>query len=77
MKIRGIKPGKYKHYKGDTMEVIGVSFHSETLEEFVTYKHVTGEHSDEQHYWVRPIDMFLENVEVGGKNMPRFEYLGE
>ena len=80
-----IKPGKYKHYKGDTMEVIGEALHSETLEEFVVYKHITGEYAEESHYWVRPLKMFLEDVEVdgnpvkpnghGARKVPRFEYL--
>ena len=71
-----IKPGKYKHFKGDTVEVIGTALHSETLEEFVTYKHLTGKHAGETHYWVRPIKMFLEEVEVEGKKMKRFERVG-
>ena len=71
-----IKLGKYKHFKGDIMEVIGTALHSETLEEFVIYKHVTGDRAGESNYWVRPITMFLEEVEVNGKKIPRFEYMG-
>lgn len=70
-----IKLGKYKHYKGDLVEVIGKSLHSETLEEFVTYRHITGKRKDENHFWVRPIKMFYEDVEINGKKMPRFEYI--
>lgn len=79
-----VKLGKYKHFKGDDVEVIGVVFHSETLEKFVLYKHITGKCSGEKNYWVRPIKMFLEKVEVNGrakgrasKKVPRFEYIGE
>jgi len=71
-----IKLGKYLHYKGDTMEVIGIALHSETLEEFVVYKHITGKRSGENNYWVRPIKMFLEEVKVDGQNVPRFKYVG-
>ncbi len=67
--------GKYQHYKGDIMEVIGTAFHSETLEEFVVYKHVNGEHAGESHFWVRPVKMFLENVVVDGHEVPRFKKL--
>lgn len=75
MESEKIKSGKYKHYKGDTVEVIGMAVHSETLEEFVAYKHVTGVHSGEGHYWIRPVKMFLEEIEVDGKKMPRFKAL--
>ena len=73
--IAGIRPGVYRHYKGDEMEVIGSALHSETLEEFVVYKHLTGEHAGETNFWVRPRGMFLEEVEVDGAHKPRFEFL--
>ena len=72
-----IKLGKYKHYKGDTVEVFGTALHSETLEEFVVYKHLTGSHAGETHFWVRPFVMFNEEVKIGGEKMPRFEYVGK
>ncbi len=72
-----VKPGKYQHFKGDVMEVIGTALHSETLEEFAVYRHVTGERAGEPYYWIRPIDMFLEEVEAEGKKVPRFKYIGE
>ncbi|TAN58229.1 DUF1653 domain-containing protein [Patescibacteria group bacterium] len=67
------KLGKYRHYKGKEYKVIGVARHSETLEELVVYQALYGEGG----FWVRPIKMFLEEVEVDGKKMPRFEYLGK
>jgi hypothetical protein len=69
--------GKYQHYKGDIMEVIGTALHSETQEELVVYKHVTGEHAGERHFWVRPVKMFLENVVVDGRAVPRFKFINE
>ena len=51
--------------------MIGVATHSETLEEFVVYRALYGEHK----LWVRPKKMFLEEVEVDGKKFPRFEFL--
>ncbi len=64
--------GRYKHYKGKEYEVIGVGKHSETLEELVIYRALYGDHD----IWVRPLNMFLEEVEIDGKKFPRFEYVG-
>ena len=68
-----IKPGKYKHFKGDIVEVAGTALHSESLEEFVLYKHLTGKHVRKKHFWVRPIKMFMEKVMVDGKKIKRFK----
>ena len=68
-----IKLGIYKHSKkGYLYEVIGLSRHSETLEEYVVYKQLY----DTYALWHRPLKMFFENVEIDGKEVPRFEYLG-
>ena len=64
--------GKYQHYKGGLYEVIGIARHSETKEELVVYRALT----DNFGLWVRPLTMFLENVEVDGKLILRFKYLG-
>ena len=68
-----IKLGKYKHFKGDIMKVIGTAKHSETLEEFVVYKHITGKRKGKKYFWVRPVKMFLEKVTVNGKKVNRFQ----
>ncbi len=70
-----IKLGKYKHYKGKQYEVIGIALHSETLEELVVYKALY--QTEGESLWVRPLEMFLEEVEIEGKKMPRFEFLGK
>ena len=67
-----IRPGIYEHFKGNRYEVIGLAKHSETLEEMVVYKALYGEHG----LWVRPANMFLEEVERDGEKMPRFRYVG-
>ena len=70
-----VKEGRYKHYKGREYQVIGTAKHSETLEEFVVYEALYD--NPESKLWVRPKEMFEEEVEVDGKKIPRFEYLGE
>lgn len=67
-----IAPGKYRHYKGKDYEVIGIATHSETHEQLVVYRPLYGEGA----MWVRPLTMFVEQVEVDRKMVPRFEYLG-
>ncbi len=64
-----IEPGKYRHYKGNVYEVLGVARHSETLGELVVYRALYGERD----LWVRPADMFAGYVEVDGEQMKRFE----
>ena len=66
-----LKLGIYEHYKGNRYEVIGVAKHSETLGELAVYRALYGEHG----LWVRPLDMFMENVEIGGKEVPRFRLI--
>ncbi|WP_133467924.1 DUF1653 domain-containing protein [Paraglaciecola marina] len=66
-----VKIGKYRHYKGNDYEVIGVAKHSEDESELVVYRPLYGE----QGLWVRPLSMFIESVEVDGKSKPRFDYI--
>jgi hypothetical protein len=67
-----IRPGRYRHYKGNDYTVLGVARHSETLEELVVYRQEYGERG----LWVRPAAMFAESVEVEGRVVPRFAFLG-
>jgi Protein of unknown function (DUF1653) len=69
--VQPIPLGRYRHYKGNEYEVIGVARHSETLEELVVYRALYGDHG----LWVRPRAMFLEKVEVAGKRVPRFRFV--
>lgn len=72
-----MKEGIYEHYKGNLYEVIGVARHSETLEELVVYKALyDSEEYGSEALWVRPKAMFDETVEVDGKIIPRFKFLG-
>lgn len=65
--------GLYEHYKGKRYRVHGIVRHSETLEELVLYE--TLYENDLGRMWVRPKSMFLENVEINGKSIPRFRFI--
>ena len=66
-----LKPGIYRHFKGNEYQVIGVARHSETEEELVVYRPLYGD----QALWVRPLAMFTETIERGGKTLKRFEWV--
>lgn len=70
--VSKIKPGIYRHYKGKDYQVFHVVNHSETEERLVAYRCLYGDFS----WWVRPLTMFLESVEIDGKSLPRFTYIG-
>ncbi len=64
-----VGPGRYRHYKGQEYEVIGIGKHSETMERLVFYRALYGE----MELWARPAEMFLEKVAVGDLLVQRFE----
>ena len=66
-----IKPGRYRHFKGNEYEVLGVAKHSETLEPMVVYRALYGEGG----LWVRPASMWTEEVDRDGYKGPRFIYI--
>ena len=68
-----IKPGRYRHFKGNEYEVIGTARHSETLEELVVYRALYGDGG----LWVRPAAMWTETVERDGYRGPRFRPVGD
>ncbi|MDB6061690.1 MAG: hypothetical protein JWM78_1793 [Verrucomicrobiaceae bacterium] len=63
--------GRYRHFKGNLYEVIATAKHSETQDDYVVYRALYGEHG----LWVRPLAMFIEQVQRDGKTFPRFEFL--
>ena len=67
-----IRPGRWRHFKGNEYQVIGVAQHSETLEPLVVYRALY----DDGGLWVRPAAMWLETVERDGQIVPRFTYIG-
>ena len=68
-----VKPGYYRHFKGNKYLVIGTAKHSETLEELVVY--VSLYENETSQIWVRPVELFLEKIEREGKTVPRFKFI--
>jgi len=58
----------YKHYKGTKVKVLSEGLHSETMESMIVYIHL-----EDGVVWVRPKEMFLENVVIDGKEVERFQ----
>ncbi len=71
--MAGIKPGIYRHYKGNQYKVLFEATDSETEEKVVVYQCLYGDYS----MWVRSRKMFLETVKVEEKRVPRFELVSE
>lgn len=65
--------GVYRHFKNNRYEVIGFAKHSETMEDMVIYKAQYGNRET----WVRPLTLFVGDVEIDGKAVKRFEYIKE
>lgn len=55
LKINGV----YRHFKGDYYLVVDVATHSENKEKYVVYRRLYGDNS----LWIRPMDMFLSEVD--------------
>lgn len=58
--MREIKIGRvYRHFKGDYYLVEGIANDSETGKPFVIYRKLYGDGE----LWLRPLEMFLSNVD--------------
>ena len=68
-----IQPGIYRHFKGKIYELIGIAKHSETMEPMVVYRALYGEHG----LWVRPAQMWNEQVDREDYHGPRFIFVGK
>lgn len=66
--VQTIQPGRYRHFKGNVYEVIGIARHSETEEPMVVYRALYGDGG----IWVRPASMWNEQVIRNGKTRHRF-----
>lgn len=63
-----LKPGLYRHFKGNEYRLLYVAKHSETLEPMVVYQALYGDRG----IWVRPAYMWTEHVDRDDYHGPRF-----
>lgn len=66
-----LQTGLYQHYKGPQYRVLGIAKHSESEEELVLYQALYGAFG----LWVRPLSMFIEQIEIDGVQQSRFTLL--
>ena len=66
--MQTIPCGRYRHFKGNEYEVVGIARHSETEEPMVVYRALYGEGG----LWIRPAAMWNETVQRDGKTYHRF-----
>lgn len=68
-----LKPGIYRHFKGNLYQLLAVATHSETQEPMVVYRALYGARG----LWVRPAAMWQEMVDRDGYHGLRFQYVGQ
>lgn len=73
--LPSIEKGTYRHSKkGQLYEVLGVALQTETDEPLVIYRPL---YESEFELFARPYAMFVEEVEINGVVVPRFEKTDE
>jgi hypothetical protein len=73
--MKKFTPGYYRHYKGKKYLAIGLAKHSETLEPLVIY--ISLYENETSQIWARPLEMFIDEVELDGKKIPRYKFISE
>lgn len=67
--------GIYQHYTGKLYKIRVIALHTETKEPLVVYQALyADEKYGDQALWVRPLEMFLENIVINNKSQPRFSF---
>jgi len=66
-----INPGEiWRHYKNKDYRIIAISCNTEDLTWYVVYEALYD--NEVSKIWHRPLEMFLEDIEIEGKRVPRF-----
>ena len=66
--VQSIPCGRYRHFKGNEYEVVGIARHSETEEPMVVYRALYGEGG----LWCRPASMWNETITRNSVEYRRF-----
>lgn len=69
-----VVPGLYHHFRGGFYEVLGVARHEANGRLYVVYRSAGDRHP---RMWIRPINRFVEVLEVRGQKVPRFRLVEE
>ncbi len=64
--------GYYQHYKGNFYLLQAIAMHSEEQQPYAVYQALYGDYG----LWVRPLNMFTEQVLIAGVSQPRFRFVG-
>lgn len=81
MKLKTIKFGRYKHFKGNEYELLDIAVHTETDEDLAIYRSLSGNYMQRDKLYARPLKMFLSKVDK--EKYPeveqeyRFRYIGD
>lgn len=73
--MRKFIPGYYQHFKGKKYLALGIAKHSETLDPLVIY--ISLYENETSQIWARPLKLFMEDVALDGKTIPRFKFIKE
>lgn len=70
--INQIQPNQiWRHYKNKDYRIIAISCNTEDLTWYVVYEALYD--NTVSKIWHRPLEMFLETVEIDGNMVPRFK----
>ncbi len=67
--------GVYQHYKAKNYRVRDLARDADTGEALVVYECLYDNPGGK--LWVRPLRRFLETIDVGGRTVSRFRYIGD
>jgi len=70
--MKYIKPGLYKHFKGNNYLIISTVVHTENEAPLVLY---TAESNKENKLWTRPLELFFSEIETSDGLKTRFSFL--